>query len=130
MKMASCLLWVPKNILLRGTPRQRKQQLRALYAMELATRMGYSHITLEGDAHEVLSTIAKKEHGLTPIFLIYEKIFLLNSCFIGFECIHVSRKGNTVAHLAARREMNNVDEKICMNPFPQGIQALAVIDLS
>lgn len=102
----------------------------ALYAMELATHMGYTHISLEGDAMVVTSAIAKKDRGLTPIFLFYDKIQLLSSNFVGFECMHVSRKGNIVAHLVARRDMENVDEKICMNPFPLGIQTLADIDLS
>ena len=46
------------------------------------------------------------------------------------ECLHVSRKGNTIAQLVARGDTGNVDEKICMNPFLLGIQTLANLDLS
>lgn len=92
-----------------------------LYALELARRSGYSYVILAA---------ANRDRGLTPRFLLCDSIFALCLYFEGFKCVHVSRKGNTIAHLAARRDTGNVDEMICMNPFPPSLQTLVDLDLS
>lgn len=39
----------------------------ACFSLEVAQRMGYDHVVLEGDALNVINTIRKKERGITPI---------------------------------------------------------------
>ena len=39
----------------------------ACFPLEVAQRMGYDHVVLEGDALNVINTIRKKKRGITPI---------------------------------------------------------------
>ncbi|CAO2816157.1 unnamed protein product [Amaranthus hypochondriacus] len=50
----------------------------ALYALDLAVRMGYTHVMLEGDAMMVTTTIARRELDLTPMFQLFENIMSLS----------------------------------------------------
>lgn len=48
----------------------------AKFGVELAVRLGYRQVYLEGDALNVISNIATGSLGATPIFLIYDSFFL------------------------------------------------------
>ena len=63
------------------------------------------------------------------LHLFYDSIFALSTCFLNFSCSFVRRNGNSVAHLIARWDTILVNEKIYMDPFPQGLQTLAELDL-
>lgn len=101
----------------------------ALYGLELAHRLGYDRVHLEGDAMNVIHAILIQSDGLTPLHLIYENVYVVSSFFTGFMCSHVKRGGNTVAHLVARWDTAPNHEKVCMSPFTQSVQTLAKFDL-
>ena len=52
----------------------------ACYGLEVALRMGYKMIQLEGDALNVINAINNKDNGLAPIHLVYDCI----ACFFVF----------------------------------------------
>ncbi|CAO2822409.1 unnamed protein product [Amaranthus hypochondriacus] len=101
----------------------------ALFGVELAVRFGYNNIQLEGDFMNVISAIENNVDGLSPIHLFYDHIVALCSSLSGFGCSHIKRAGNTLAHLVARWDTGLAYEKVCMDPFPQGLQTLAELDL-
>lgn len=92
----------------------------ACFALEVATRMGFDHIHLEGDAQAVITTIRRKDMGLSPIFSLYDLVHVLSDNFDGFSCSVVRRSGNTVAHYVDRWDTSISHEKICMEPFSKG----------
>lgn len=91
--------------------------------------MGFDHIILEGDAEAVVNSINNKESGLSPIYALYDYLHVLSSRFSSFSCSVVRRSDNTVAHLIARWDTGIAHEKICMEPFPPGLVALADLDI-
>ncbi|CAO2828108.1 unnamed protein product [Amaranthus hypochondriacus] len=101
----------------------------AVFALEIAQRMEFTHIVLEGDAQTVINTIARKDSGLAPIFSMYDSVHVLSSFFGTFSCSAIRRSGNTVAHMVARWDTGIAHEKICMEPFPTSLRALADLDL-
>lgn len=101
----------------------------ARYGMEVARRFGFERIVLESDAANVIKAIQSKADGSAPIYLIFDDIRKLSDSFSSFQCMHVRRAGNMVAHSVARWDTGNSMERICMNSFPQGIQTLAEHDL-
>ena len=102
----------------------------AMFAIELAQRLGYGDIYLEGDSLTVLNAISKKEAGSTYFHTLLDHTLALISCFPSFKCSFVRRHGNTVAHMIARQDTGNAMEKICMAPFPLTLQTLVDLDLS
>lgn len=88
----------------------------ACFALEVALRMGYNNLLLEGNAQ-------------LPIFALYDDLHVLKSCFSGFSCSAIRRSGNTVAHTIARWETGIANERICMEPLPSGLVALVDLDL-
>lgn len=101
----------------------------ALFGLEVAKRMGYEAIHLEGDSMTVLNLINKMEDGLTYLHAVLDAILELRCCFSDFNCSFVRRHGNTVAHMVARWDTGNAMEKICMAPFPPSLQTLVDLDL-
>lgn len=101
----------------------------AKFGVELAARFGYQWVHLEGDSLTVVRAIENREAGLSPIHLFYDDIFRLYSSFNDFGCSFVSRNRNILAHLVTRWELGNPSEKICMDPFPQSLLALANLDI-
>lgn len=101
----------------------------ALFALEVAHRMEYDNIILEGDAQQVINTINRKDTGLAPIFSLYDLVYAISDNFVNFECSHVRRCGNTLAHMVERWDTGIAHEKICMDPFPASLRALAELDL-
>ena len=45
--------------------------------------------------------------------------------WLNFDCSFVRRNGNTLAHLIVRWDTRLANEKICTNPFPQGLLTLS-----
>ncbi|CAO2837898.1 unnamed protein product [Amaranthus hypochondriacus] len=74
----------------------------ACFALEIACRMGYDHILLEGDAQSVVNSIRKKEKDLSPIYALYDNLHVLSSHFTSFSCNAICSSGNTVAYIVAR----------------------------
>ncbi|CAO2841012.1 unnamed protein product [Amaranthus hypochondriacus] len=99
----------------------------ACFALEIAQRMEYDHIVLEGDAQTVINSI--KECGRTPIFALYESLHVPSSSFTSFSCTSVRRNENIVAHTVVRWDTSIAHEKICMELFPSSLRALADLDL-
>ena len=86
---------------LRPSGRQSYVNLKPVYGVELAIRMGYSHIILKEDNATVFNGIGKQATGLAPSFVLFDRINSLKTFFAGFKCNLVGRNGNTVAHLVA-----------------------------
>ncbi|KAL2899415.1 hypothetical protein RDABS01_024497 [Bienertia sinuspersici] len=101
----------------------------ALYGIQMARRLGFSKVVLECDAMQVVSAITTEAKGASPIFLFYDEINRLKSCFISFSCNHVKRRGNCVAHLVARGEVADGSERVWFDPIPQNYCILADLDL-
>lgn len=100
----------------------------AKFGVELVVRLGYQWVHLEGDSLSVVRAIENREAGLSHIHLVFDDIFRLSSSFDDFGCSFVRRNGNSLAHHVARWETGNASEKICMEPFPQSVLALANVD--
>ncbi|KAL2922015.1 3-(3-hydroxy-phenyl)propionate/3-hydroxycinnamic acid hydroxylase [Bienertia sinuspersici] len=73
----------------------------ARYGMELARRLGFNRIILEGDVANVILAIKSQNYGLSPISVVYKDIELHKAFFNVFECSLVRRSENVVAHCAA-----------------------------
>ncbi|KAL2892381.1 Phycocyanobilin:ferredoxin oxidoreductase [Bienertia sinuspersici] len=78
------------------------EALAARWGVMVAKRLGYSKITLEGDALTVIQKIRVCMRSRTMEELIFEDIREIGSSMESFNCNHVKRSGNTVAHFAAR----------------------------
>lgn len=74
----------------------------ARFGVEVARRLGYDSVVLECDAVNVVRVIREQQTGAAPIFLLFDDIKECCASFIAFECVHVKRAGNTVAHSVAR----------------------------
>lgn len=101
----------------------------ALFALQLGIRMGVHRAHLEGDAMKVVQTIADSQRGLAPVFLFYDSISVLTCQFLDFLCTHVRRSGNALAHDISTWDTGGAHERVCMEPFPQQLYALAERDL-
>lgn len=103
--------------------------LAAAFGVELARRLGFSHIVLEGDCAVVISGIRRCPSGFTPFFLILDYIQSLIPSFCGFNCTLIRRQCNTVAHSMARWNSGNRGEVIFMDPLPSSLVSLAFSDI-
>ncbi|CAO2816818.1 unnamed protein product [Amaranthus hypochondriacus] len=106
------------------------EAMAAKYGLEIARRMGYDQIHLEGDALNVISAISNRIAGRAPIHLIYDSIISMLDSFADVKFSFVRRGGNTVAHMVARWETEYGREKVCMAPFPVCLRTLIELDLS
>ncbi|KAL2923824.1 hypothetical protein RDABS01_015315 [Bienertia sinuspersici] len=102
----------------------------ALYGVSLARRMGFNKVMLETDAWGVAMAVKSVAEGCSPIFLIYDDIHKFCNSFDVFQCNHVKRSGNVVAHRIARWSTNESDEFVCIDAIPQSIRTLAELDIS
>ncbi|CAO2819420.1 unnamed protein product [Amaranthus hypochondriacus] len=93
----------------------------ACFALEVATRMGFDHVQLESDAQAVISTIKRKQTGLSPIFSLYDVVHVLSDNLVGFSCSVVRRSGNTVAHSVARWDTGILTKRFVWNLFPRAL---------
>lgn len=101
-----------------------------VYGLEMARRMGFKKIHLEGDALNIITSIKNKEQGWAPIYLVLDCCFDVLSYFDVSMLSFVRRIGNTAAHMVARWETNINNEKLCMPPFPECLRTLEELDLS
>ncbi|KAL2894692.1 Plexin-B3, partial [Bienertia sinuspersici] len=99
------------------------------YGIMLARRLGFDTVMLECDAVNMVKAIQDVGRSYTPIHLIYEDIMLEKSFFRFFDCTHIKRLGNTVAHYVATLDTRGSDEYVCMGPVPQSIVSLAELDV-
>ncbi|CAO2816134.1 unnamed protein product [Amaranthus hypochondriacus] len=101
----------------------------AVYGVEVAIRMGYRFVHLEGDNATVIEYINKGAASCSPLFLLLDRVLQLSQSFLGFKCSSIRRSGNTVAHMVARWNSHTGGDNIYMHPFPQSLVTLASIDL-
>ncbi|XP_057248279.1 uncharacterized protein LOC125493714 [Beta vulgaris subsp. vulgaris] len=102
----------------------------ARFGMEMAKRFGYGSIELECDASNIPKAIAKKSFGRSPTDLVLEDISILGNSLSSFSFLHVKRSGNTVAHFIARLYPADGVQHVYVSDFPQGVLALAELDVS
>ena len=114
---------------LRPSGRQSYVNLKPVYGVELAIRMGYSHIILKEDNATVFNGIGKQATGLAPSFVLFDRINSLKTFFAGFKCNLVGRNGNTVAHLVARWNLGMMGDFVFMSPFLQSFVTVIDLDL-
>ncbi|CAO2837557.1 unnamed protein product [Amaranthus hypochondriacus] len=124
-----CLIAVAVRKLKSNMGIEESELAAACFALEIAQRMGFDHIWLEGDAQTVINTIKRRDRGLAPIYALYDTLYALSLAFVNFDCSAVRRNGNTIAHMVARWDTGVANEKICMEPFPSSLRALADLDL-
>lgn len=105
------------------------EAMAARFGLCMAAGLNYKAVKLEGDALEVIKAIQTKQFGRTPTGLILEDTSVISMQFDDFTISHVCRAGNSAAHLAARLMPSNGEEQIFVSSFPQGIKALADLDL-
>ncbi|KAL2931358.1 hypothetical protein RDABS01_036768 [Bienertia sinuspersici] len=91
----------------------------ASYGVSLAYRLGFKKVVLESDAASVVNAISRSQIEAAPKFLFFENI--ANNCghFDSFNCMHVKRVGNTVAHFMARWNLLNVSEHVFLDNYPK-----------
>lgn len=95
-----------------------------LFCVEVAVRLGYRSVHLEGDSINVIRTIESSVSGCSPIHLLYDRISSLVSSFDAFCVSYVSRKGNSLAHVMARWDPSPSLEKLYMHSFPHELASL------
>lgn len=101
----------------------------AVYGVEVACRLGFTHIHLEGDNTTVFKNISKQPAGLSPFYVLLDRLkYLLNS-FVGVRHSVVRRSGNTAAHMVARWNVGSFGDTVYIHPFPQTLVSLVTIDL-
>ncbi|CAO2813967.1 unnamed protein product [Amaranthus hypochondriacus] len=100
-----------------------------VYGVEVALRMGYSRIVLEGDCATVIHGIQHNHTGFTPHYALHDAIAKHKVSFAIFTCNFVCRNCNIVAHLVARWNSGRIGETIFMYPFLQSLVTLASFDL-
>ncbi|XP_021751023.1 uncharacterized protein LOC110716687 [Chenopodium quinoa] len=100
----------------------------ACYGTQLARRFSFTNVILEGDSMIVVRAVRDKQEGAAPIFHFYESIYRMSAEFVEFNCVHVRRAGNTIAHLVAKRDTGASIECICTDSIPQSVQTLADLD--
>lgn len=127
-KVGKILLAVVRSLNANWSP-EVSEAAAALYGVELTVRFGYRCVHLEGDAINVVRAIDQRLDGMSPIHLIYEKLFSYLYRFDGFCCTFVSRNGNSLAHSIAIWDTGLAQEKVFTEPFSQELLALAVLDL-
>lgn len=98
------------------------------YGMQLANRLGFAKVLMECDAVTVVQAINNNYKGYSPLLLCYEDIARMKLSFDTFQCSHVRRAGNTLAHLVARWSTNEM-EFVCLDNFPQSLITLAELEL-
>lgn len=101
----------------------------ARFGLEVAKRFGYNCIELECDASNISKAITRKKFGRSPTDLVLEDINLIGDSLSSFSISHVKRGGNTVAHFIARIHPSNGVQHVFVNNFPQGVLALAELDI-
>lgn len=101
----------------------------AVYGIEVAIHMGYSHIVLEGDCAFVIKGIQDDSSGFASPYVLFDYIAAQKLVFDDFRCNLVRRNCNTAAHLVARWNSGRLGETIFMYPFPQSLVTLASIDV-
>ncbi|XP_021763062.1 uncharacterized protein LOC110727505 [Chenopodium quinoa] len=89
-----------------------REAMAARFGVNMAKTLGHYKIELECDASGVVKMINQVMNGRTPLDLIVEDVREVGKSFEAFECYHVKRCGNIVAHLAARLEPSNGVEQI------------------
>ncbi|KAL2896878.1 hypothetical protein RDABS01_038662 [Bienertia sinuspersici] len=101
----------------------------ARLGLRVAYRFGMDKVMLESDSLALISKLANKAQGFSPLFQIIDEIRYYGSLFSAFSVCHVKRGGNCLAHLIAREYVDWDCEKVWCNPFPQTFCNLASIDL-
>ena len=98
--------------------------------LQWARRLGFTNIELEVDALNLAKAVVRRRFGRAPMDLMLEDICVLSDKFSSFAISHVKRAGNCVAHFVARLVPVNGLEQVIVENFPQGVLALADIDIS
>lgn len=89
----------------------------ALFGVELALRMGYNQIHLEGDNAAVSKACTNASNGCSPFYVLLDRILSLIPYFGGFRSSVVRRSGNTTAHMVVRWNVSTVVTRfICTFP--------------
>ncbi|CAO2820766.1 unnamed protein product [Amaranthus hypochondriacus] len=101
----------------------------AAYGLELARRLGYSHVILEGDCSTVIHGIWQCPRGFSPFFLILDYIQSLLPSFLGFRCSLIRRQCITVAHFMAQWNLETCGEIVLMDPFLSSLVSLTLSDI-
>ncbi|XP_057550422.1 uncharacterized protein LOC130828448 [Amaranthus tricolor] len=99
------------------------------FGVELAIRLGFSHIHLEGDNVVVFKEITNSSSGFSPFYVLLDQIRSLLSSFRGVRRSVVRRSGNTAAHMVARWNLGSFGDTIYMHYFPQSLISLVTLDL-
>lgn len=88
------------------------------FGMQVARRMGHVEMMVESDALTVVRSINNNITGFSPLLLYYEDIARMKRECVFFNCSHVRRAGNTVAHLITRWN-TDASEFVCSDNSPK-----------
>ncbi|XP_010682933.1 uncharacterized protein LOC104897695 [Beta vulgaris subsp. vulgaris] len=102
----------------------------ARFGVEMAKQFGYEALELECDASNITKALCRKAFGRSPTDLVLEDVSMLGDSFPIFSISHVKRGGNTVAHFVARLYPADGVQHVFVNDFPQGVLALAELDVN
>lgn len=82
----------------------------AKFGLMLVSEMGFSKVVLECDATNFVRSINSRMAGFSPLLLFYEDIARIKGAFDFFNCVHVRRAGNMIAHLVARWNTDDLSQ--------------------
>ncbi|KAL2933422.1 Telomere length and silencing protein 1-like protein [Bienertia sinuspersici] len=105
------------------------EALATRFGLSIARRLGYTRIELESDALSTVKAIHLGSFSRSLKDLMLEDAYVTSLLFDYFSCNHIKRVGNVVAHFAARLSPSNGEECLYIDSIPQGILALAELDI-
>lgn len=109
--LAACVRRVPAN-----WSTLVSELVAVVFGLEVAIRMGFNHLHLEGGNVTVFKALTNVSPGCSSFHILLDCFSALRSYFIGFRSCIVRRSGNTTAHMVARWNLSFVGDTIYMLP--------------
>lgn len=101
-----------------------------VFGDEIAIKLGYHYIHLEGDSTIVFKACSNISQGCSPFQLLVDRLHSKLSGFRGVRYRVVRRHGNTTAHLVARWNLGSVGETLYLYSLPHSLVTLATLDFA
>ncbi|XP_074265668.1 uncharacterized protein LOC141588112 [Silene latifolia] len=104
------------------------EALAARFGLEVAHDGGTNRIILETDNLKLFSHISKKHVERSSFGRIVADIFSLTCSFESFNCLHVRRSGNKVAHALAKLSLSCSSDQVWFEGYPSEIGTIVNSD--
>lgn len=94
----------------------------ALFGFDLAIKLGFFHIYIEGDNAAILKALSSSSHGFSPFYILLDRI---RSQMMSFRDV----RSSVAAHMVASWNSGSIGDTIYLHPFPQSLVTLCTLDL-